>query len=173
MDLELTTDGNNKHISIKPKKEETEQEWKVEENKRLAGYYDVQHDIPLGGTITPQPSLLPLISFLVREMQRLVSHICRGCKERVFPANPEELLSSKNNLKMQPMRTYCGCWYHKSCLNTILTEPPFGMLQCPTVGCGGQRVYHPDWSTDVKQLEKEWAAKQAKLREIEDTMSFF
>ena len=145
----------------------------MEENKRLAGYYDVQHDIPLGGTITPQPSLLPLISFLVREMQRLVSHICRGCKERVFPANPEELLSSKNNLKMQPMRTYCGCWYHKSCLNTILTEPPFGMPQCPTVGCGGQRVYHPDWSTDVKQLEKEWAAKQAKLREIEDTMSFF
>lgn len=172
-DLELTTDGTNQLILIKPQKEETEQEWKIEENKRLAGYYDVQHDIPLGGTINPQPSLLALVSFLVREVQRLVSHTCPGCKDRVLPGNREEMSLPKLKLKMQPMRTYCGCWYHKSCLNTILTEPPFGLLQCPTVDCGGQRVYHPDWSTDVKQLEKEWAAKQAKLREIEDTMSFF
>ena len=163
-------DSEKHNNSIKPKKEETEQEWKVEESNRLAVYYD---GLSYGGTITPQPSLLSLVSFLIREVQRLVSHTCPGCNERVLPSNPEELSSSQFKSKMQPMRTYCGCWYHKSCLHTILTEPPFGLVECPTVDCDGQRIYHPNWSTDTKQLEKEWTAKQARLREIEDTMSFF
>ena len=173
-DLELNTKEHcnceKYNNSIKPKKEVTEQEWKVEETKRLAVYYDA---LSYGGTITPQPSLLSLVSFLIREVQRLVSHTCPGCNERVLPSNPEELSSSQFKSKMQPMRTHCGCWYHKSCLHTILTEPPFGLVKCPTVDCDGQRIYHPNWSTDTKQLEKEWTAKQARLREIEDTMSFF
>jgi hypothetical protein len=72
--------------------------------------------------------------------------------------------------KMKPMKTYCGCWYHKPCLNTLLTEPPFG-IECPTDGCG-RRVFHPDWPGDIKQLEREWAAREAKKREIEDAMLF-
>ena len=78
--------------------------------------------------------------------------------------------SSKAKKKRKPMRTYCGCWYHKSCLNTLLTEPPFG-IECPTENCG-RRVFHPDWPGDIKQHERDWAAKAARLREMEDAMLF-
>jgi hypothetical protein len=50
--------------------------------------------------------------------------------------------------------------------------PSYHFVECPAINCGGQRV-HPDRSTDTKQWEKEWAAKQARMREIEETTSFF
>mmetsp|Transcript_6439 Transcript_6439/g.10078 ORF Transcript_6439/g.10078 Transcript_6439/m.10078 type:complete len:501 (+) Transcript_6439:218-1720(+) len=165
--------------------EEKELAWKLEEQKRTAGYYDVY--IPTGGTITPQPSLYVLVTFLIEKVKGLVVETCPCCKKRVLPICPDELksiynsssssssnkTSAKNNKelkKMKPYRTYCGCWYHKSCLNTLLTEPPFG-IECPNEQCG-RRVFHPEWPGDVKQLEREWAAKQARLREIEDAMCF-
>jgi len=164
------------------KEEEREREWQLEEKKRLAGYYDL-YNVPTGGTINPQPSLFVLVTFLVEKAKGLVSQICPCCKERVLPVNPDELKSmygsssnsadkekSKLRKKMKPMRTYCGCWYHKSCLNTFITEPPFG-LECPTENCG-RRVFHPDWPGDIRLLEREWAAKQARMREIEDAMLF-
>jgi hypothetical protein len=50
-----------------------------------------------------------------------------------------------------------------------MTEPPFGAA-CPF---DGRRVYHPDWPSDMKELERAWAAKEARKREIEDaTMAF-
>ena len=162
--------------------EEKELAWKLEEQKRNAGYYDVY--IPTGGTITPQPSLFVLVTFLVQKVKGLVVEMCPCCNKRVLPVCPDELKSiynssssssksdkkAKEMRKMKPYRTYCGCWYHKSCLNTLLTEPPFG-IECPNAKCG-RRVFHPEWPGDVKQLEREWAAKQARLREIEDAMGF-
>ncbi|KAL7452202.1 hypothetical protein ACHAWC_003930 [Mediolabrus comicus] len=162
--------------------EEKELEWQLEEKKRLAGYYDV-YNVPAGGTISPQPSLYVLISFLVQKVHGLVAETCPCCNKRVLPVRPEDLESiyntssssksdkkAKEMRKMKPYRTYCGCWYHKSCLNTLLTEPPFG-CECPNVNCG-RRVFHPDWPGDIKQLEREWSAKQARQREIEDAMLF-
>lgn len=35
------------------------------------------------------------------------------------------------------------------------------------------RVYHPDWPQDVKQLEKAWANRQAKRREVSEVRDFF
>mmetsp|Transcript_12170 Transcript_12170/g.19968 ORF Transcript_12170/g.19968 Transcript_12170/m.19968 type:complete len:485 (-) Transcript_12170:927-2381(-) len=161
--------------------EEKELAWKLEEQKRNAGYYDVY--IPTGGTITPQPSLYVLVTFLVQKVKGLVVETCPCCNKRVLPICPDELKSiydtssssktdksAKEMRKMKPYRTYCGHWYHKSCLNTLLTEPPFG-IECPDANCG-RRVFHPEWPGDVKQLEREWAAKQARLREIEDAMCF-
>jgi hypothetical protein len=162
---------------------EKEKEWKLEEKKRLEGYYDV-YNVPSGGTIEPQPCLYVLVKFLVDKIRGLVHEICPCCKERVLPLDPSELKSmyvsdhadkkqhhpKSTKKKMKPMRTYCGCWYHKPCLNTLLTEPPFG-IECPTDGCG-RRVFHPDWPGDIKQLEREWAAREAKKREIEDSMLF-
>ena len=159
-----------------------EKEWKLEEKKRMEGYYDL-YDVPAGGTIEPQPCLYVLVKFLVDKVRGLVEETCPCCKERVLPLDPTELNSmygsnqtdkkqtkSTTKKKMKPMRTYCGCWYHKPCLNTLLTEPPFG-IECPTPGCG-RRVFHPDWPGDIKQLEREWAAREAKKREIEDAMMF-
>lgn len=169
------------------KAEEKEKEWVLDEKKRMAGYYDL-YNVPTGGTIQPQPSLFVLITFLIERVRGLVKQVCPCCKERVLPADPAELSSmyckkdeckskepsspssSKCRKKMKPMRTYCGCWYHKSCLNTFLTEPPFG-IECPTANCG-RRVFHPDWPGDIKVLEREWAARQARMREIEDAMLF-
>jgi hypothetical protein len=163
------------------KLEEKELEWKLEEQKRIAGYYDVY--IPTGETITPQPSLLVLVTFLLQKVKGLVVETCPCCNKRVLPACPDALNSiytsssssksdnqAKEMRKMKPYRTYCGCWYHKSCLNTLLTEPPFG-IECPKACCG-RRVFHPEWPGDVKQLEREWAAKQARMREVEDAMMF-
>ncbi len=162
--------------------EEKELAWKLEEQKRNAGYYDVY--IPTGGTITPQPSLYVLVTFLIQKVKGLVVEKCPCCNKRVLPLCPDDLKSiysssssssskaakAKELKKMKPYRTYCGCWYHKSCLNTLLTQPPFG-VECPNAQCG-RRVFHPEWPGDVKQLEREWAAKQARLREIEDAMCF-
>lgn len=160
--------------------EEKELAWKLEEQKRNAGYYDVY--IPTGGTIEPQPSLYVLVTFLIQKVKGLVVEKCPCCNKRVLPVCPDDLKSiysssssssnkaSKELKKMKPYRTYCGCWYHKSCLNKFLTEPPFG-VECPNATCG-RRVFHPEWPGDVKQLEREWAAKQARLREIEDAMCF-
>ena len=162
------------------KAEEKEKEWRLEEQKRLAGYYDVYDSIQPGGTINPQPSLYVLVQFLVERIKGLVMQKCPCCKERVLPENPDELSqmyvsstdkqSKATMKKMKPMRTYCGCWYHMHCLNTLLTDPPFG-IECPAPNCG-RRVFHPDWPGDIKQLEREWAAKQARMREIEDAMLF-
>jgi hypothetical protein len=162
---------------------EKEKEWKLEEKKRLEGYYDL-YNVPTGGTISPQPCLYVLVKFLVDKVRGLVEEICPCCKDRVLPADPSELKSmygsnhadkihhhpKSTKKKMKPMRTYCGCWYHKPCLNNLLTEPPFG-IECPTTACG-RRVFHPDWPGDIKQLEREWAAREAKKREIEDAMMF-
>lgn len=153
-----------------------EKEWRLEEKKRLEGYYDLYN-----GTFSPQPCLYVLVKFLVDKIRGLVEETCPFCKERVLPVDPSELKlmyghsnnqSDKKDKKkrMKPMRTYCGCWYHKPCLNTLLTEPPFG-IECPTPNCG-RRVFHPDWPGDIRQLEREWAAREAKKREIEDAMMF-
>eukprot|EP00560_Eucampia_antarctica_P001000 CAMPEP_0197836742 /NCGR_PEP_ID=MMETSP1437-20131217/29895_1 /TAXON_ID=49252 ORGANISM="Eucampia antarctica, Strain CCMP1452" /NCGR_SAMPLE_ID=MMETSP1437 /ASSEMBLY_ACC=CAM_ASM_001096 /LENGTH=45 /DNA_ID= /DNA_START= /DNA_END= /DNA_ORIENTATION= len=45
-----------------------------------------------------------------------------------------------------------------------MTEPPFG-ASCPKLGCA-RRVYHPDWPSDIKQLERQWANDQARQREL-------
>jgi len=161
--------------------EEKEKAWKEEEAKRLSGFYDVHIDT--NGTINPQPSLFVLIHFLVERIKSMCTNNCPCCHERVLPDNPADLQlmygstsntkdkqASKAMKKRKPMRTYCGCWYHKSCLNTLLTEPPFG-IECPTENCG-RRVFHPDWPGDIKQLERDWAAKAARLREMEDAMLF-
>lgn len=162
------------------KLEEKQRANKLEEAKLNEGYYDVYE-----GSHEPQPCLYVLVKFLVDKVRGLVGETCPCCTERVLPVDPEELKlmygsnsHQVNNQKhpkatkkkMKPMRCYCGCWYHKSCLDTFLTEPPFG-IECPTENCG-RRVFHPDWPGDIKQLEREWAAREARKREVEDAMLF-
>jgi hypothetical protein len=158
--------------------EEKDKEWQLEEQARLAGYSISEHD----GS-NPQPSLFSLVSFLVTKIQNLPKEICPFCGELALPSDPEKLKllyvpsTECNNVKekrerkaaraMRPIRTYDGSWYHQTCLNKFMTEPPFGIKEC------GRRVYHPDWPDDVKQRERAWASQQARLREIEDAGMFF
>lgn len=171
----------DQEITKDQEQEEKEKMWQQQEKARLAGYNISEFD----GT-NPQPSLLSLTKFLIHKIQRLPYERCPCCKQLTLPQNPKELellyLNSSNcktekekkarklARQSRPVRTYCGCWYHYSCLHKFMTEPPFGS-SCPTDGCG-RRVYHPDWPDDIKQLEKAWASEQARKREIEDAAMF-
>ncbi|CAB1108352.1 unnamed protein product [Ectocarpus sp. CCAP 1310/34] len=91
-----------------------------------------------------QPSLLPLVDFLVNVFGwRLPQETC--------------------------VAVFCGHWFHYDCLRVWMTEPPFAK-DCPRCG---HRVYHPDWPQEPKQLEKAWANRQAKRREVGEVRDFF
>jgi len=173
----ITVEEQVKDLNI----EEQEKQWQKEEEARMAGYNISEYD----GS-NPQPSLLPLVMFLRDKIKRLPMELCPSCKTRVLPSDPKELemlYMSASECKTdkekktrraakarRPMRTYCGHWWHHSCLNKYMVEPPFG-LSCPAPNCE-RRVYHPDWPDDIKQLERSWAGEQARLREIADAAMF-
>ncbi len=161
--------------------EDKERQWQQEEEARMAGYNISEHD----GS-NPQPSLLSLITFLKEKVQKIPVEVCPSCQKNTLPSDPNELKAlyiSASECKTEkekkarkaakakrPIRTYCGHWWHHSCLNKYMTEPPFG-LSCPAPGCS-RRVYHPDWPDDISQLERAWAGEQARLREIQDAAMF-
>lgn len=155
-----------------------DREWEKQEQARLEGY-----NIPDYADSEPQPSLLSLVTFLETKIQRLPEEKCPICKELTLPSDPNELKglydlqnasdkkARKQAKRQRPVRTYCGCWYHYACLDKFMTEPPFG-ASCPTADCG-RRVYHPEWPADIRELERGWAMKQARQREIEDAAMCF
>ncbi|KAF4666033.1 hypothetical protein FOL47_004303 [Perkinsus chesapeaki] len=117
----------------------------------------------------PILSVYPVTEFLVTKFIRLVPNMkCSSCGKRVLanivsddPAAPSEDTAE---------RAYCGHWFHGSCLNTLMTTPPFGM-SCPDKDCGW-RIYHNKYTRDQKFLEKQWAMAEARKRELEDVMDF-
>lgn len=171
------------HTEIEKDKaqEATDKQWQLDEQARMAGYNFSEHD----GS-NPQPSLLALVTFLVHKITMLPQQRCPVCSERTLPVEPKELKAlyagssdaktekekkaRRASKQRRPIRTYCGCWYHYKCLNKFMTEPPFGAV-CLTEGCG-RRVFHPDWPSDMKQLERAWANRKAREREIEDAAMF-
>lgn len=126
----------------------------------------------------PIPSLLPLVSMLRSKLMQLPSTHCPGCQTVVLPNKPSQLATiydtkSKKQQQQQqqqrPMYSCCGCWFHYKCLNTLIVEPPFG-LKCPTCG---KRAHHSDWSADTKELERAYAERQARQREMDDVAMMF
>jgi hypothetical protein len=112
-----------------------------------------------------QPSLLPVAKFLVEDYAtRLPQEICQSCKKCVLPKDPKDEALSNPNSDFKPMRTFCGHWLHYKCLNDWLTMPPF-VRQCPVCD---RRIWHPDWPSDHKVLEKAWQTREARKREIAD-----
>ena len=162
-------------------KYEKEKQWQIEETLRMAGYNISNFD----GS-NPQPSLRTLVEFLIGRVWKLPEEKCPVCKRLSLPMDPKSLQllyqkgghASKSDKERKerkeaklkrPVRTFCGCWYHYSCLNIFMTEPPFG-AQCNRCG---ERVYHPDWPDSIQTLERAWAAKQSKIREIDDVAMAF
>ena len=120
----------------------------------------------------PTPSLLPLVSRLRSTIQKITTAPCPVCKKTAIPDKPAQLqkfYDLKGKHKNQPFYSSCGCWFHFSCLNQLLTEPPFGEA-CPACK---RRAYHPDWTADTKELEKAYAERQARQREIDDVAMMF
>ncbi|CAM9167382.1 unnamed protein product [Pylaiella littoralis] len=119
---------------------------------------------------TSQPSLLPLIDFLVNVFGwRLPQETCISCDKKVLPDDPRDPSLKDPAHKDRPTRVFCGHWFHHNCLRAWMTEPPFAK-DCPRCK---HRVYHPDWPQEPKQLEKAWANRQAKRREVGEVRDFF
>ncbi|KAK3243954.1 hypothetical protein CYMTET_46417 [Cymbomonas tetramitiformis] len=113
------------------------------------------------------PSLAPMALFLINDcVQRLPRDICKICDGGLLPANPSDLPKLPKDKQVE--RIYCGHYYHYGCLNKIMTVPPFAK---PCLTCG-RRIYHHKWVSDIKVLEKRWATKQAREREIDDVVNF-
>jgi hypothetical protein len=154
--------------------------WQPNEQSRLAGY-----DIPTYDGTNPKISLLPLVKFLISKVQKLPEQQCPICDQTTFPLDPQDLasfytkpaasLSAKDKkahllaCHKRPMYSSCGCWYHYTCLHQFIAQPPFGEA-CPH---DGRPVSHADWPFSREELERTWASKQARQREIDDAAMFF
>ena len=119
---------------------------------------------------TAQPSLLAVCSFLIEDyVSRLPVEPCQACGEPVLPSEPGDVALRDPHSDRRPMRTFCGHWLHFKCLDTWLTTPPF-VHDCPACS---KRISHPDWSTDIKQIERAWQTQEARKREMADVRDFF
>ena len=126
----------------------------------------------------PTPSLLPVVSMLRVKLLQLPSTPCPACQKAILPTNPAQLAALYDNAKsikaqqkqQRPIYSACGCWFHYACLNTLITEPPFG-LPCPK--CQEARAYHTDWSPDTKALQRAYEERQARQREMDDVAMMF
>ncbi len=116
---------------------------------------------------TPTKSLFASVHYLIAHFAlELPEATCAlsGC--RLLPPDPckaQRYLDDKQHAR-HPVRVACGHWFHLRPLHHHLSCPPF-CKPCPHCG---QRLYHPRWPSDDKKLEKAWAAKQAKQRELGD-----
>lgn len=142
---------------------------------------------------SPTPALRPMFTFLLHNFGvRVCQERCQGCHKRVLPKDTKRVpvlyqdyqppkdpkvktgssthrSGKKVKHPRRPERVFCGHWYHWGCLDHLMTTPPFGK-HCPE--CDNQ-LFHPDWSSDVKQLERDWAMKQTKARELDDVADSF
>uniref|UniRef100_A0A7S1UKC2 RING-type domain-containing protein n=1 Tax=Phaeomonas parva TaxID=124430 RepID=A0A7S1UKC2_9STRA len=116
-----------------------------------------------------QPSLSAVVGLLVRKLVlEIPGEECQACGELAFPESPAAASLSDDTAPMRPCRVFCGHYLHWDCLNRWLTEPPF-VRSC--THCN-RRIYHPDWPSDYKLLERAWANQQAREREINDVSDF-
>lgn len=142
----------------------------AKENAAMAALaLDVESDGKPSGNASK--SLVPVVEFLLnRYLLRLSAESCPACEKSVLPADPAlamEFATTKS--KSRPERVFCGHWYHWGCLEEWMSTPPFGKV-CPLCS---QIVHHPDWTTDVKKLEKRWANEQNKERELDEVSDCF
>jgi hypothetical protein len=144
----------------------------------------------------PTPSLHPAVLFLVSKFcYRLVSEKCQGCNKRLIPEDPAKLAGIMEQAKSPPKARgkglgrntvspetelynrarpellYCGHWWHFQCLDTALTSPPFKPEGKPCPACG-KRIFHRKWTSDIKKLERRWAAMERGKRELDETADF-
>eukprot|EP00941_MAST-03F_sp_MAST-3F-sp1_P000703 g703.t1 len=150
---------------------------------------------------TPTLSLIPVIRCIIEKfVLRLCKEKCQGCGKKIIPADPVKLKQIYENVqsekkpikrsgggalrkcaavapevdlydKARPERLYCGHYFHFGCLDVALTSPPFlpEGKKCPACGL---RLYHRKWTSDIKKLERRWAAKERGKRELNETAEF-
>lgn len=114
----------------------------------------------------PQPSVLPVVKFLVEAVKKFPVMCCPLCKERVLPQNPSEPVTDKRR-RMEKL--YCGHLFHFICLYKYIKTPPFTGKICPDCG---NAIYHDKFKLSPQLMEARWAHKQARQRELDEVVDF-
>jgi len=115
------------------------------------------------------PSLLRVVTFLIKHVKRYPEEICQICRRRAFPEDPGEAVHDENAAP-HVERVYCSHIYHHDCLILYLKSPPFeGGKKCPACA---KRIYHEKWKVTPELAEARWAQKQAKDRELGEVVDF-
>ncbi|QDZ18796.1 hypothetical protein HOP50_02g13000 [Chloropicon primus] len=115
-----------------------------------------------------EPRIFIIVEFVYKELLKpVVESKCPCCDKKILPSDPKHC--AKIPSKMKADRLYCGHFYHHHCLTNYLSNPPFDD-ECHI--CGAQISHHKFVDTK-QQLEKRWAQKQARQREIEDLEDLF
>ena len=115
----------------------------------------------------PQPSLRRIATYLVEEcLRKFPSERCPCCQKLVLPEEPSTELAPSLFIEM----VYCGHLYHHSCLDQLMTSPPFGEnKKCPTCG---KTIFHDKWNVSAKLMEERWAHQEARKREVDEVADF-
>jgi hypothetical protein len=85
---------------------------------------------------------------------------CPISKKQLFPDNPKDI-----GTKNLPVRPSCGCFFSYKAFNEFMINPPFDNKKCPN--CGQNKIYHAKWK-ETRHLEKNYANRQARERELEE-----
>jgi len=149
----------------KEKHEKIDKEKLEKHNKLLMQNEKLKKDSEYG-----VQSVYALVSFIHDSLHFLPRKTCQSCYKKILPKSLKKFQQMEKTSKMYPMRPFCGHWMHYKCLDKYLTEPPFIRI-CSVDDCG-LRIQHTDWPKNIKHLERAWAAKQKKIRDIADTMDF-
>jgi len=115
----------------------------------------------------PQASLKCVATYLVKKcLRKFPNETCPSCQKFVLPEDPSTQLPSSVAIEM----VYCGHLYHHSCLDQLMTSPPFGEdKKCPACG---KRIFHDKWNISAKLLEERWAHQEARKREVDEVADF-
>jgi len=149
-------------------KEENDKDMEEERQLREAEQAEMKALMKAQMSDVALPSLLPVAKYLVENYAlSLPVEPCQNCKKPILSSNPDDESMKNSKSESRPMRTFCGHWLHWNCLDEWLTSPPF-IRQCPVCD---RRIWHPDWPEDHKLLEKAWAKKEEKNREVSDVAS--
>lgn len=114
----------------------------------------------------PQPSLLPVVKFLVESIKKYPLMCCPLCKERVLPQIPSDTTTDKRK-RMEKL--YCGHLFHFGCLYKYVKTPPFTGKVCSDCGSA---IYHEKFKLSPQLMEARWAHKQARQRELDEVVDF-
>ncbi|XP_043190803.1 uncharacterized protein LOC122364476 [Amphibalanus amphitrite] len=117
----------------------------------------------------PQPSLEPVVAFLVEDFKRFPTDLCQHCKKVALPADPADVVED-GGADLHVERVYCGHLYHFGCLVQYMKTPPFdGGKKCELCG---KRIFHEKYKVSPQLAEARWAQEQARERELGEVIDF-
>lgn len=115
------------------------------------------------------PSVRPVIEFLSEIIHSIPKKVCPICEKKVMPDDPKNVVHEPKHV-LHADKLFCDHYYHYGCLDTYMKTPPFeGGKKC--INCNA-RIFHDKWKLPPTLIEKRWANKQARQRELDEVVEF-